>query len=75
VRVGAGAEPPRKAIALAVFLLLVGTLFLSLGVLALQGKLPAEKGTPRELARAAARRGHASGRAALAGHPRCRASA
>ena len=51
------AETPWKAIGLAVTLLCIGTLFLTLGVIALQGNLHVEdKGTPRELVRRGIRR-------------------
>jgi len=54
-------ETPWKAIGLAVALLCIGTLFLSLGVLALQGNLHVDdKGTPRELVRGRRRAKHAS---------------
>jgi hypothetical protein len=47
------AGPPWKAIGLALLLLASGTLFLTLGVLALRGELNTpSKGTPRELVRA-----------------------
>lgn len=67
------AETPWKAIGLAVALLSVGTLFLSLGVLALQGNLHVDdKGTPRELVRVPREGQHASRRAAAALAPRVR---
>ena len=60
------AETPWKAIGLAVALLCIGTLFLTLGVLALQGNLHVEdKGTPRELVRAPPEAQHTSRRTAL----------